>query len=338
MPPANDRTTMHRLLRFETLCGAAARDAAATLAIEAFESEAWVDSVAAARRCAHRFVAVRAIDGRHAGACLFGSVHRRAGIGIFESMPMGGYGGWRGERALEPAEEMRLNQAWISRSPWWVVRLTGAPGREGSMPPSCAPTFLPAAWRRPFAARELTTHVVSLPGDDDALLARMRRHARSDLRWLDRSNVYAVERSGPDALREFCRLFREGSRQWKRPASELMPDAFFERLDDGGLADVWIARREGNAVAAALFLKGRTEVFFQASGTSREKSRVSGIDAIMWTAMRHYRDLGFRTLNLGASEGLESVRAFKEKLGGVASEYRQSTFLTPLCRRAVASA
>ena len=325
------------LLRFEELSGAAAREAAATLATHAFESEAWVESVAAVRGCAHRFVAVRAIEGRHAGACLFGGVHRRAGIAIFESMPMGGYGGWHRANAFEAADELRLWEAWLSRCPWWVVRLTSAPGRQSSIPASRAPAVLPGPWRHRLAPRELTTHVLSLIGDDEALLARARRHARGDLRAVDRSNAYAVQRACPDALTEFCRLFREGSQQWKQPPSQLMPDAFFRALDDGGLADVWIARREGHAVGAALFLKGRTEVFFQASGTRREPARVSAIDAIMWTAMRHYRDAGFLSLNLGASEGLESVRRFKEKLGAVPSDYRLSTFVLPAWRRTVGS-
>ena len=50
---------------------------------------------------------------------------------------------------------------------------------------------------------------------------------------------------------------------------------------------------------------------------------------MLWTAIRHYRDRGFLTLNLGASEGLDSVRSFKEKLGGMAVSYRRATFILP---------
>ncbi len=84
--------TSERLI-FETVAGPAARAAAETLAENAFQSEAWVDAVAAARGRRHRFVAVRVVAGRHSGACLFGGVHRRFGIEVFESMPMAGYGG-----------------------------------------------------------------------------------------------------------------------------------------------------------------------------------------------------------------------------------------------------
>jgi lipid II:glycine glycyltransferase (peptidoglycan interpeptide bridge formation enzyme) len=108
-----------------------------------------------------------------------------------------------------------------------------------------------------------------------------------------------------------------------------MPDEFFRRLYAGGLADIWQVKKDGRCIAAAMFLKGRTEVFYQASGTIRERNEVSAIDALLWTAIRHYRDGGYRTLNLGASEGLDSVRFFKEKFGAVATPYRHVTFVLP---------
>jgi len=157
---------------------------------------------------------------------------------------------------------------------------------------------------------------------------RARPKARNHLRRVDRSG-YVFEVGGHDAVDEFCRLFREGSADWTRGTQRLMPDEFFRRLYDGGNADIWRAGKDGRFTSAALFLKGRTEVFYQASGTLRERAEVSAIDALLWTAIRHYRDCGYRTLNLGASEGLDTVRFFKEKLGGVAASYRHVTSVLP---------
>ncbi len=315
-------------LNFETLWGPAAQCAADGLAEHAFQSEAWVDAVSAARGRRHRFVAVRAIDGAHAGACLFGGVHRRFGIEIFESMPMAGYGGWCIAGALDEDQEASLSRAWLARSPWWVVSLTGTPGRERAVPPLAAPAWFPSNWRRRLDARTISTHVLSLAGDDAALLMRARPRARNYLRRVDRSG-YVVEVGGHDAVEEFCRLFRSGSAEWKRGAQGLLPDEFFRRLHDGGKADIWRVTMGGACSAAALLLKGRTEVFYQASGTTRERAEVSATDALLWTAMRYYRDRGYRTLNLGASEGLDTVRSFKEKLGGVATPYRYVTSVLP---------
>lgn len=315
-------------MNFETLWGNAAQNVADGIARNAFQTNAWVKAVAAARRRRHSFVAVRVVGGAHSGACLFGGIHRRFGIQVFESMPMGGYGGWCFEGALDADQESSLSRAWLARSPWWVVGLTGVPGRECSLPSAKALAWMPSRWRGRLEERSLTTHILSLAGDDGALLARAQPKARNHLRRVDRSS-YAIEIGGPDAFVEFCRLFRAGSVGWHQPAKELMPDEFFRRLLDGGIADIWRATKDGQCTAAALFLKGRTEIFYQASGTLRAQGEVSATDALIWTAMRYYRDRGYQTLNLGASEGLESVRFFKEKLGGVPTSYRQVTFVLP---------
>ena len=157
---------------------------------------------------------------------------------------------------------------------------------------------------------------------------RARPKARNHLRRVDRAG-FVFEVDGHDAVAEFCRLFRAGSAEWKHRAQGLMPDEFFRRLHDGGSADIWRVTKDGRCSAAAVFLKGRTEVFYQASGTIKEPGKVSSTDALLWKAIRHYRDRGYRTLNLGASEGLNSVRFFKEKLGGVATTYRHVTFVLP---------
>ena len=315
-------------LNFETLWGPAARSAAGSLAQHAFQSEAWVEAVAAVRRRRHRFVAVRAVGGEHAGACLFGGVHRRFGIQVFESMPMAGYGGWCFARGLDEDQEAALSRAWLARSPWRVVSLTGAPGRERALPPLRSPTWLPASWRQRLDPKTLGTHILSLAGDDEALLMRAKPKARNHLRRVDRAG-YVFQLDGHDAVAEFCRLFRAGSFDWKQGAQRLMPDEFFQRLHAGGTADIWRVGKDGRCIAAGLFLKGRTEVFYQASGTLREPAEVSATDAMLWTAMRHYRDHGYRTLNLGASDGLDTVRFFKEKLGGVAASYRRVSFVLP---------
>ncbi len=315
-------------LNFETLWGPAARAAADGIAQHAFQSEAWVEAVSAARGRPHRFVAVRVVGGDYSGACLFGGVHRRFGIEVFESMPMAGYGGWCFAGVLDEDQESLLSRAWLARSPWWIVSLTGAPGRERSLPQPAALAWLPSSWRDRLEERSLTTHILSLAGDDEALLMRARSKARNHLRRVDRSG-FVFEVGGHHAVAEFCRLFRAGSAEWKHRPQGLMPDEFFRRLQDGGSADIWRVTKDGRCSAAAMFLKGRTEVFYQASGTIKERGEVSSTDALLWTAIRHYRDRGYRTLNLGASEGLDSVRFFKEKLGGVATSYRHVTFVLP---------
>lgn len=320
---------LSRRSRFQVLSGAHAAAAAGAHARNAFQDASWVDAVAAVRGRPHAFVAVQVAEGAHAGACLFGGVHRRFGIEVFESMPMAGYGGW--SFAEEPADEdaeLALTQRWLAESPWWLASLTGVPGREHTLPSLRLPSLVPASLRRRLGLQLLRTHIASLAGDDETLLRRARPKARNQLRRVDRAG-YAFEINGPGAVDEFCHLYRAGSAEWKTGASRLLPDAFFSRLHGGGRVDIWRVRRAQRCTAAAFFLKGHREVFYQASGTLREPAEVSAIDALLWTAMRHYRDSGFSTLNMGASEGLDSVRFFKEKLGAAPVSYWRTTVVLP---------
>jgi hypothetical protein len=73
----------------------------------------------------------------------------------------------------------------------------------------------------------------------------------------------------------------------------------------------------------------RDQVQYQASGTAKVAGPVSAMDALLWTAAKHYRERGYVSMNLGASHGLDSVRQFKEKFGAQAATYRCATYLMP---------
>jgi hypothetical protein len=322
--------------RFELLSGAAA--AAALDAGGCFESTAWVRAVAAVRARPHRLVAVRArlADGRL--AVLGGAEHRRVGIAVFESMPMSGYGGWLCDAGLSLDDERMLNRLWLAQAAWTVVVLTSRPGRSATLPQAADRAWWPRNWRERLAPRTFATHLLDLRGDDEELLHRVRRKMRSYLRRLNELGFEAALSHGKQDLERFHAWYVEGSRHWQRPADDLLPKAFFSALArrpedpvdaQQPVADVWILRHQGLEVGAALFLVGRREVQYQASGTSRIDAVVSAMDALLWMALRHYRDRGLQTMNLGASEGLSSVARFKEKFGAQEATYAQHTYLMP---------
>jgi hypothetical protein len=321
-------TLSTRAWSFELVRAAEAAALSAQWSVNAFQNPRWVQAVAAARRVPHEFVAVRATHRAFGRAYLFASLHRRAGVAVFESMPMGGHGGWVAEPSLEPTHERSLAADWLAQAPWTVVVLTSAPGRAAALP-DAREWPLPAGWARRFAPRDLQTHVLDLAGDDATLLQRVRPAVRSYLRRVDALG-FAVECDGrADALARFCAWYRRGSVAWQQAADTLLPDAFFAALRSGGEADVWCVSRDGQPVGAALFLLGRMQVQYQASGTEKIAGPVSAMDALLWTAARHYRDRGWQSMNLGASEGLEGVRRFKEKFGAQAVDYRRVSYLLP---------
>ena len=320
--------TADRMPHFELLAESEAIAAAVASASGCFQQYEWVRAVAAARARPHAYFAVRAHRGDQPPALLFGAVHRRWGVAVFESMPMGGYGGWMSDSPLAADDERNLTECWLRWAKWPVVELTSRPGR-GEVLPSAAPARLwPRRVRERLAPREFTTQVLDLSGDEAELLRRTRTSVRSYLRRVDDLG-FAFERADDHgALVAMHRWYCSGSREWQQPGSTL-PEAFFTSLERLGYAEVWTVRFHGRIVGAALFLVGRHEVQYQASGTERIDSTLSAMDALIWAAARHYRQRGLATMNLGASDGLESVARFKKKFGAQSLTYLRATYILP---------
>lgn len=315
--------------RFDVLYDADAAEAAAKLNAGCFEHPAWVQAVAAARGRPHRFVSVRASREGLADAWLTGAVHRRWGLTVFESMPMGGYGGWTCDRPLSVDEERGLTHRWLRQSPWQVVEITSRPGREGTLPMPGLTRVWPRSLRDRLAPHRYSTHMLDLSGDDTALLLRTRQSVRSYLRKADDLG-FDFERAGDQrALVAMHEWYGRGSHEWQRPASTLLPVGFFTSLACPGYAEVWMVRFHARVVGAALFLVGRDEVQYQASGTERIEAPLSATDAVIWAAARHYRQRGLATMNLGASDGLEGVARFKKKFGAQTATYLRTTYVLP---------
>ena len=115
---------------FRVVTGAQASSIAQASGQFAFERGDWVDAVAQARRRPHDLVVVQALQEGDVVAQLMGGTHRRHGVRVFESMPMGGYGGWRGADAMDARTEAALTRRFLRRAPWPVVVLTQPPRQD----------------------------------------------------------------------------------------------------------------------------------------------------------------------------------------------------------------
>jgi hypothetical protein len=323
--------------RFKFIKGAQACSVARELGEFAFESGAWVDAVANARHRPHELVVVQAFRQGKVEASLTGGVHHRRGVPIFESMPMGGYGGWRATSEMDAGTKAALTHRLLRRAPWPVVVLTEPPRQTG--PVALAPRV---GWRRDggawYRSSGLETHLLAL--DEEAvMLQRARPSVRSYLRKVDRLG-FSLDRGGAELVPVIAEAYRAGSEGWQVSSSNLLPDAFFQALAQEGRMEIWVARRGDELVGVAAFLLGRQEVQYQASGTRRIQGPVSAMDVLIWSASQHYRQRGFRSMNLGASEGLDSVRRFKQKFGAQAVPYCQTTWVLPwfVGRQSIAAA
>ena len=316
-------------LRFEVLQGPEALRAASAAAQCCFQHPDWVSAAAAARNRLHTLAVVRSRGANGFEALMTGGVHRRFGLPVFESMPMGGYGGWLTEWPLSLEEECQLNCAWLRRARWPLVVLTSVPGRVATLPDPGTRRWWPRRLRERLAPRRFVTHVLDLAADDAILLQRTRPKLRGCLRKADQLGFEFEVAGNALALARFHGWYSRGSQHWQQAAASLLPEGFFTALAASGTARVWLVRHQGQEVGAALFLLGRHEVQYQASGCLRIDSPLSVTEAVLWSAARHYRDHGFVAMNFGASEGLDGVAFFKEKFGALAVPYMRAGYLVP---------
>jgi hypothetical protein len=319
--------------RFDVFYDAEAADAVSALNTGCFGHPAWAKAVAAARGRTHRFVSVRASRDGLADAWLVGAVHRRWGLSVFESMPMGGYGGWVGERSLSEDEERDLTGGLLRQSPWHVVEITCRPGRDGALPVPTPSRLWPHRIRERLAPRRFSTHLLDLSGDDATMLRRTRQSVRSYLRRADELGFEFERADDERALKNMHDWYCRGSQEWRQRASVLLPVGFFTAFAGCGFAEVWTVRFRAKVVGAALFLVRGDAVQYQASGTERIEAPLSATDAVIWAAARHYHRRGFLTMNLGASEGLDGVARFKKKFGAEAVSYLKTTHFVPALSR-----
>lgn len=320
---------MNPAARFELVTGPEAVALADRVATGCFQRPAWVRAVAAARGRPHDLVVVSARDDGGRQAWLPGAVHRRFGLPVFEAMPMGGYGGWVTADPLSADDELQLNRSWLRQAPWTMVELTSRPGHQQTLPPARELPFGPRRLQARLAARDFTTHLLALSADEAEQLARVRGSVRSYLRKVAALGFDFERADDEPALERMHEWYLRGSRAWRRPAADRLPAAFFTALRGPGRAEVWTVHYRGRAVGAALFLVGRDEVQYQASGSEHIESTLSATDAVVWAAVRHYGQRGLATMNFGASEGLDSVARFKRKFGAEPMGYRRASYLLP---------
>ncbi len=293
-------------------------EAAEMSARTCFESLSWVEAATVARNKRHWPMAWRASKDRDA-AILLGAVHFRWGIPVFESMPMGGYGGWSGDVDHSSV----LERSWLARTLFPVVVLMGRPDAQAEGLDS-HPVWPSISCRHSL----LETHVLELKPTQAELLSKVKPSVRSYLRRVDQLGfVFSV--GGLELLDTFMSVYESGRQNWlKKPASDYSL-AYFHALLLGGNSEIWLVDHEGVTVGAAFFVKGAKDVLYIASGVKKVPGPVSPMDALVWAAILDFQRRGYGLFNMGASRGLESVRRFKEKFGARPQTYNRVVYLFP---------
>jgi len=231
-------------------------------------------------------------------------------------------------------------------------RLTGCRGvalpfSDFSPPLASDPTVLDSLWQTAFtlgtrrnwryldtrggdspdgdaASIEYHAHVLDLTPSLDELFAGFKPTLRTAIRKAQKAGITVETAQSHEAVREFHRLQVMTRRSQGVP---LQPASFFDNLHQFLIAtrcgEIVLARREGTAIAGAvyLWLGGRAVFKFGASDPRWLASRSNNL--VMWAGIQSCRSRGIQSLHLGRTS-IQNAGLRRFKLAWGAAETRLS--------------
>jgi CelD/BcsL family acetyltransferase involved in cellulose biosynthesis len=159
---------------------------------------------------------------------------------------------------------------------------------------------------------------------------------RTSCRKAERLGVTVETTSDPAGIAELDRLYREQASGWTNHT--LFPSGLFEQLcaraPDN--VEVWLARQEGQVVAAQLLLLHEDTVLSWLAPNRPEARRLNAPTFLYRTIMESIAGRGFRWFNFGGSRQAPGLEKFKQDLGGRPHDYsvclREAAWFRPLHR------
>jgi lipid II:glycine glycyltransferase (peptidoglycan interpeptide bridge formation enzyme) len=168
------------------------------------------------------------------------------------------------------------------------------------------------------------------PRTEADVLAGMNQLWRRNIKKADKSGV-EVALSGRDDLKAFHDLYVHTA---ERDHFTPRPLAYFQTMYDALAAEdadriqLWLARHEGDLVAATIAIRVGTHAWYSYGASSTEKRDVRGSNGVQWAMIRHAIEAGAHVYDLrGITETLDAddphvgLIQFKVGTGGQAVEY-----------------
>ena len=168
------------------------------------------------------------------------------------------------------------------------------------------------------------------PRSEDEVLKGMNQLWRRNIKKADKAGVEVTrgERRDLKAFHDLYAHTAERDHFTPRPLSyfETMYDAL--SAEDPDRIQLWMARHEGDLVAATIAIRVGTHAWYSYGASSTEKREVRGSNAVQWAMIRHALEAGAHVYDLrGITETLDAddphvgLIQFKVGTGGQAVEY-----------------
>ena len=182
------------------------------------------------------------------------------------------------------------------------------------------------AWRR----RPEACQVLDLADDPDPLFHdAFTPQNRNKIRKAEKLGVQVRRANDAPALALYARLYRESARRWG--VRRRLDSRFFAALAGVEGVDVWLAERDGEAVAALLNLRGGGQIMNWGNVSRSEAWELAPNNLLHWRAIAAACTdrSGPRLYNFGGSAGLPGVHAFKAAFGARTHTYERLERVAP---------
>lgn len=241
-------------------------------------------------------------------------VVRRLVFNQFLSLPFGAHGGPLLAEASDTETAAALGRAFRDLAGLRTLRFEMSVFRPGDMlrqalAPALGDTF-----------QEFHTHILDLGAGEDGLWSKSyKRGAQRCVRHAERAGVTVAVESAPEALPVLARLHEKQGRAWSGVIPYSLPVMRTVAGEFGDAARLYLARREGQPVAACLCLEhGTREIHPWASGAAPEAREHRAFHLLIHTAIMDAARRGIATWHFGGSGGIRGVEFFKESFGATA--------------------
>lgn len=191
--------------------------------------------------------------------------------------------------------------------------------------------FRNLVWRRnPFdyltavfeieGQREDETHVLDLSSGFESVFKGWSKGHASAAKKARREGVDVRMACSPQDWREYFAVYQDSQRRWGDRATSSYSLEFFEALRDHGAGNVrlWLGVYSGRVVAGALCLYARQHVVYWHGAALEEFFFQRPVHYVLYEAIRHACESGYRWFDYNPSGGHEGVRSFKRNFGTAA--------------------
>lgn len=181
------------------------------------------------------------------------------------------------------------------------------------------------------SSTEFVLHNVALGSDTDAVLGRVSKMHRRNVRTAVKKGVRVESGTGPERIEEFYRLHLETRR---RQGSPIQPRRFFTLLDQHvlqpGLGFILSAYSGQQCVASAVFLEWQGTLMYKYGASSPNAWDLRPNNLLFWEALQYGCDKGLDRLDLGRTDlGNTGLREFKSGWGAIETPLVYATSRAP---------